>query len=54
MFATMSEAITHADIHEKRAARLMEATSPAEFRAPIAAAVARWAPVVKAVNIRIN
>jgi len=53
MFATMSEAITSPSIHEKPAAQLMEATSPAEFRAPITASGLKGASR-QAVNIRIN
>jgi hypothetical protein len=53
MFAIMSEAITSPNIHEKRAAQLMEATSPAEFRAPITASGPLGASR-QAVNIRIN
>jgi tripartite-type tricarboxylate transporter receptor subunit TctC len=48
--------ITAPDIREKLAAQLMEPipTTPAAFRARIDADLARWAPVVKAANIRIN
>jgi tripartite-type tricarboxylate transporter receptor subunit TctC len=44
------------DIREKMAAQLMEPIpgTPGEFRARIAADLARWAPVIKAANIRIN
>jgi tripartite-type tricarboxylate transporter receptor subunit TctC len=52
----VAEAITSADIREKLKAQLMEPipTSPGEFRARIEADVARWQPVIKAANIRIN
>jgi tripartite-type tricarboxylate transporter receptor subunit TctC len=44
------------DIREKMAAQLMEPVpgTPADFRARIDADLARWAPVIKAANIRIN
>ena len=44
------------DIREKLAAQLMEAigNTPAEFKAKMDADIARWAPVIKAANIRIN
>jgi tripartite-type tricarboxylate transporter receptor subunit TctC len=48
--------ITAPDIREKMSAQLMEPIpgTPAEFRARIDADLARWAPVIKAANIRIN
>ena len=48
--------ITAPDIREKLSAQLMEPipTTPAEFRARIDADLARWAPVIRAANIRIN
>ena len=48
--------ITAPDIREKMSAQLMEPipSTPAEFRARIDADFARWAPVIKAANIRIN
>ena len=48
--------ITAPDIREKMSAQLMEPipSTPAEFRARIDADLARWAPVIKAANIRIN
>ena len=48
--------ITAPDIREKMTAQLMEPipSTPAEFRARIDADLARWAPVIKAANIRIN
>ena len=44
------------DIREKLAAQLMEpiGNTPAEFKAKMDADVARWGPVIKAANIRIN
>jgi tripartite-type tricarboxylate transporter receptor subunit TctC len=48
--------ITVPDIREKMSAQLMEPipSTPAEFRARIDADLARWAPVIKAANIRVN
>ena len=50
------EAITSPAIREKLATQLMEpiGNSPAQFRARIEADVARWAPVIRAANIKIN
>jgi tripartite-type tricarboxylate transporter receptor subunit TctC len=50
------EILKLADIREKLAAQLMEpiGNTPAEFRAKMEADVARWGPVIKAANIRIN
>jgi tripartite-type tricarboxylate transporter receptor subunit TctC len=44
------------DVREKLAAQLMEPipTTPAAFRARIDAELARWAPVIKAADIRVN
>jgi tripartite-type tricarboxylate transporter receptor subunit TctC len=52
----VAEVITAPDIREKMSAQLMEPIpgTPAEFRARIDADLARWAPVIKAANIRIN
>jgi tripartite-type tricarboxylate transporter receptor subunit TctC len=52
----VAEAITAPDVREKLSAQLMEPipTTPAEFRARIDADLARWAPVIRAANIRIN
>jgi tripartite-type tricarboxylate transporter receptor subunit TctC len=52
----VADAITSPDIREKLTAQLMEPipTTPAEFRARIDADLARWAPVIKAANIRVN
>jgi len=48
--------ITAPDIREKMSAQLMEPIpgTPAEFRARVDADLARWAPVIKAANIRVN
>jgi tripartite-type tricarboxylate transporter receptor subunit TctC len=42
--------------HDKLAAVLMEpvGSSPEQFRATIAGEIARWAPVIKAANVKIN
>jgi len=50
------EAIGTAAIRDKLAAQLMEpvGNSPAEFRARIDGEIARWAPVIKAANIKVN
>ena len=50
------EAIGAAAVREKLAAQLMEpvGNSPAEFRARIDGEIARWGPVIKAANIKIN
>jgi tripartite-type tricarboxylate transporter receptor subunit TctC len=50
------EAITSRAIREKLATQLMEpiGNTPAQFRARIEADVARWAPVIRAANIKIN
>jgi tripartite-type tricarboxylate transporter receptor subunit TctC len=50
------EAIGTVAIREKLAAQLMEpiGSSPAEFRARIDSEIARWAPVIKAANIKVN
>jgi len=50
------EAIGTAAIREKLAAQLMEpiGNTPAEFRARIDGEIARWAPVIKAANIKVN
>ena len=51
-----AEAVASPAMREKLAAQLMEPipTTPAEFRARIEADIARWAPVIKAANIKIN
>ncbi len=50
------QVITAADIREKLATQLMEPIpgTPAQFRARIEADLARWAPVIRDANIRIN
>ena len=50
------EAIGTAAVREKLATQLMEpvGNSPAEFRARIDSEIARWAPVIKAANIKVN
>ena len=50
------EILKLSDIREKLAAQLMEpiGNTPAEFKAKMEADVARWGPVIKAANIRIN
>jgi tripartite-type tricarboxylate transporter receptor subunit TctC len=42
--------------HDKLAAALMEpvGSTPEEFRAVIDGEIARWAPVIKAANVKIN
>jgi tripartite-type tricarboxylate transporter receptor subunit TctC len=50
------EAIKAPQAREKLAVQLMEpiGNSPAEFRAVIEREVARWAPVIKAIDLKIN
>ncbi len=50
------EIIKQPAVREKLAAQLIEVvgSSPEEFRARIDGEVARWAPVIKAANIKIN
>ena len=50
------EAIETQTVRDKLAAQLMEpiGSSPAEFRRRIEAEIARWAPVIKAANIKVN
>jgi tripartite-type tricarboxylate transporter receptor subunit TctC len=50
------EAIGTTAVREKLAAQLMEpiGNSPAEFRARIEGEITRWAPVIKAANIKVN
>jgi tripartite-type tricarboxylate transporter receptor subunit TctC len=50
------EAIRSQAVREKLAAQLMEpvGNSPAEFRARIDSEIARWAPVIRAANIKVN
>jgi len=49
-------AITAPAIREKLATQLMTPipTTPAEFRARVEADIARWTPVIKAADIKIN
>jgi len=48
--------ITQPAVREKLAAQLMEpvGSTPEEFRARIDGEIARWAPVIKAANVKIN
>jgi tripartite-type tricarboxylate transporter receptor subunit TctC len=50
------EILGTAELRDKLAAQLMEpvGNSPAEFRARIDGEIARWAPVIKAANIKVN
>ena len=50
------EIIKSPDAHDKLAAALMEpvGSSPEEFSATIAGEVSRWAPVIKAANVKVN
>jgi tripartite-type tricarboxylate transporter receptor subunit TctC len=50
------DAIKSHDAREKLAAQLMEpiGNSPAEFRTVIEREIARWAPVIKAIDLKIN
>jgi tripartite-type tricarboxylate transporter receptor subunit TctC len=50
------EAIGTSTIREKLATQLMEpiGNTPAEFRARIDGEIARWAPVIKAADIKVN
>jgi tripartite-type tricarboxylate transporter receptor subunit TctC len=50
------DAIKSPDAREKLAAQLMEpiGNSPVEFRAVIEREIARWAPVIKAIDLKIN
>jgi tripartite-type tricarboxylate transporter receptor subunit TctC len=52
----VTEAIADPAIREKLATQFMEPipTTPAQFRAKIDADLARWAPVIKALDLRIN
>jgi len=52
----VAAAIFTPEIRGKLAAQFMEpvGSSPAQFRAHIAAEIARWAPIIRAANIRIN
>jgi tripartite-type tricarboxylate transporter receptor subunit TctC len=50
------DAIRTPDAREKLATQLMEpvGNSPAEFRAVIEREIARWSPVIKAIDLKIN
>jgi len=52
----VAEAITAPDVRDKLASQLMEPipSTPAAFRARIEADLARWGPVIRAANIRVN
>jgi tripartite-type tricarboxylate transporter receptor subunit TctC len=52
----VAEILRLPDIREKLAAQLMEpiGNTPAEFRAQIEAEIRRWAPVIKAADIKVN
>jgi tripartite-type tricarboxylate transporter receptor subunit TctC len=50
------DALAEPAIREKLATQLMEPipTTPAQFRAKIDADLARWSPIIKTLNLRIN
>jgi tripartite-type tricarboxylate transporter receptor subunit TctC len=50
------DALAEPTIRDKLATQLMEPipTTPAQFRAKIDADLARWSPIIKALNLRIN
>jgi tripartite-type tricarboxylate transporter receptor subunit TctC len=50
------EALGTAAIRDKLAAQLMEpvGNSPAEFRARIDSEIVRWAPVIRAADVKVN
>jgi tripartite-type tricarboxylate transporter receptor subunit TctC len=50
------EAIRAPDVRDKLATQLMEpiGNSPAEFRAVIEREIARWSPVIKAIDLKVN
>jgi tripartite-type tricarboxylate transporter receptor subunit TctC len=52
----VTEALMSSQAREKLATQLIEpvGNSPAEFRAVIEGEIARWAPVIKAIDLRIN
>src|SRR6267378_3763644 len=52
----VAEVITAPEVRDKLATQLMEPIpgTPREFRARIDADLARWAPVIRAANIRVN
>src|SRR5580658_3110037 len=54
--AAVIEALAAPDVRAKLAAQIMEPipSTPEEFRARIDADIARWTPVIKAANIKVN
>ena len=54
--AAVIEALDSPALREKLAAQIMEPipSTPEEFRARIDADIARWAPVIKAANVKVN
>jgi tripartite-type tricarboxylate transporter receptor subunit TctC len=54
--SVVAEALATPAIREKLATQIMEPipTTPAQFRAKIDADLARWAPVIKALDLKIN
>ena len=54
--AEVVEAITTPEARQKPATQIMEpiGNSPAEFRAVIEREIARWSPVIKAIDLKIN
>src|SRR5947199_6226923 len=53
---TVVAALAEPEIREKMATQFMEPipTTPTQFRAKIDADLARWSPIIKALNLRIN
>ena len=56
MRAAVVDALEAPDVRAKLAAQIMEPipSTGEEFRARIDADIARWAPVIKAANIKVN
>jgi tripartite-type tricarboxylate transporter receptor subunit TctC len=54
--AAVAQALNAPDVRQKLAAQIMEPIpgTPAQFRARIDADIARWAPVIRAANIKVN
>jgi len=54
--AAVADAFNAPDVRQKLAAQLMEPIpgTPAQFRARIDADIARWAPVIKAADVKVN
>ena len=52
----VAEVIRQPGVREKLAAQLMEpvGSSPEELRARMDAEITRWAPVIKAANVKVN